>query len=114
MLKQLLISPLLSRYWRECCKLLNSHLHIHYENLDSKQRTLCFLSLRYKTKQKPNINNGNNETDWEIAVAFPRSGSLSTAFSDRIEFRSVEFCGGRKTENPEKDTYIAIKDENGI
>ena len=34
----------------------------------------------------------------EFAVAFPRGGSSSTV--SRLEFRSVDFCGGRKTREP--------------
>ena len=75
-----------------------------------------FASFPCDTKQNKNPTSitGIIKLIEKLQWHFPEVALLSTAFSDRIEFRSVEFCGGRKTENPEKDTYIAIKDDNGI
>jgi len=45
-------------------------------------------------------NNNNNNNNNKFAVAFPRGGSSSTVSRSKLEFRSVGFCGGRKTGVP--------------
>jgi hypothetical protein len=45
----------------------------------------------------------------QFAVAFPQSGSSST--ESKLEFRSVDFCGGRKNRRTGRKTLEA-KGEN--
>ena len=37
-----------------------------------------------------------------IYSAYPQSGSSSTVFQVELEFRNVDFCGGRKIGDPSK------------
>ena len=47
-----------------------------------------------------NNNNNNNNNSNEFAVAFPRVWLFIHWFQIELEFRSVDFCGGRKTGEP--------------
>jgi hypothetical protein len=46
-----------------------------------------------------------NNKEMQFAVAFPQSGSSST--ESKFEFRSVDFCGGRKNQRTRRKTLEA-------